>query len=89
MIPTGVALVLAIFLLTTGAAGQSAPNSQVPSDDEIRRILITLIDLSTHTSGLPRLPSNFHPKDPANPYDDCAEEQLYQRAPTHGRSRRG
>lgn len=39
---------------------------------------ITLADLSTHTSGLPRLPSNFHPKDPANPYVDYTPEQLYE-----------
>jgi serine-type D-Ala-D-Ala carboxypeptidase/endopeptidase len=39
---------------------------------------ITLVDLSTHTSGLPRLPSNFHPKDPANPYADYTPEQLYE-----------
>jgi CubicO group peptidase (beta-lactamase class C family) len=40
--------------------------------------VITLVDLSTHTSGLPRLPSNLHPKDPANPYADYSVEQLYQ-----------
>ena len=39
---------------------------------------ITLVDLSTHTSGLPRMPSNFNPKDPANPYADYTVEQLYQ-----------
>lgn len=39
---------------------------------------ITLVDLSTHTSGLPRLPTNLHPKDPANPYADYTVEQLYQ-----------
>jgi len=39
---------------------------------------ITLVDLSTHTSGLPRLPSNFQPKDPANPYADYSTQQLYQ-----------
>jgi len=39
---------------------------------------ITLIDLATHTSGLPRLPSNLHPKDPANPYADYTVAQLYE-----------
>jgi serine-type D-Ala-D-Ala carboxypeptidase/endopeptidase len=39
---------------------------------------ITLEDLATHTSGLPRLPSNLNPKDPANPYADYSVEQLYQ-----------
>jgi serine-type D-Ala-D-Ala carboxypeptidase/endopeptidase len=39
---------------------------------------ITLVDLATHTSGLPRMPTNFTPKDPANPYVDYSVEQLYQ-----------
>ena len=39
---------------------------------------ITLVDLATHTSGLPRLPSNMSPKDPDNPYVDYSVEQLYQ-----------
>jgi CubicO group peptidase (beta-lactamase class C family) len=38
---------------------------------------ITLADLATHTSGLPRLPSNFMPKDAANPYADYTVQQLY------------
>jgi CubicO group peptidase (beta-lactamase class C family) len=39
---------------------------------------ITLQDLATHTSGLPRLPSNLSPKDSANPYADYSVAQLYQ-----------
>lgn len=39
---------------------------------------ITLQDLATHTSGLPRLPSNLNPKHPDNPYADYTVEQLYQ-----------
>ena len=39
---------------------------------------ITLADLDTHTSGLPRMPSNFSPKDPANPYADYTAAKLYQ-----------
>jgi D-alanyl-D-alanine-carboxypeptidase/D-alanyl-D-alanine-endopeptidase len=39
---------------------------------------ITLIDLSTHHSGLPRLPTNMTPKDRANPYADYTVDQMYQ-----------
>ena len=39
---------------------------------------ITLVDLATHTSGLPRLPGNMKPKDPGNPYADYTVDQLYQ-----------
>jgi CubicO group peptidase (beta-lactamase class C family) len=38
---------------------------------------IMLLDLATQTSGLPRLPSNFAPKDPRNPYADYSVDQLY------------
>ncbi len=38
---------------------------------------ITLADLSTQSSGLPRMPSNFAPKDPLNPYADYTVERMY------------
>src|SRR2546421_5822242 len=38
---------------------------------------ITLVDLATHTSGLPRLSNNLKPKDMANPYADYTVEQMY------------
>ena len=38
---------------------------------------ITLADLATHTSGLPRLPANLAPKDMSNPYADYTVQQLY------------
>jgi D-alanyl-D-alanine-carboxypeptidase/D-alanyl-D-alanine-endopeptidase len=62
---------------------------EVKLDDPVSRYLpasakvperghpITLVDLATHTSGLPRMPANFRPKDPANPYADYTDEQLY------------
>jgi len=39
---------------------------------------ITLLDLATYTSGLPRSPGNFHPGDEKNPYADYTVAQLYQ-----------
>ncbi|MCG2583646.1 serine hydrolase [Massilia sp. TS11] len=38
---------------------------------------ITLADLASHRSGLPRLPDNMAPKDRRNPYADYGPEQLY------------
>ncbi len=45
---------------------------------------ITLVDLSAQHSGLPRLPGNFAPKDPANPYADYDAKALYAFAADHG-----
>ena len=38
---------------------------------------ITLVDLATHHSGLPRLPTDMTPADATNPYADYTVEQLY------------
>jgi len=38
---------------------------------------ITLRHLATHTSALPRLPGNFKPADPDNPYADYTVAQMY------------
>jgi CubicO group peptidase (beta-lactamase class C family) len=37
---------------------------------------VTLLDLATQRSGLPRLPDNLAPADPANPYADYDEKRL-------------
>jgi D-alanyl-D-alanine-carboxypeptidase/D-alanyl-D-alanine-endopeptidase len=38
---------------------------------------ITLVDLATHTSGLERMPTNFTPQNPNNPFVDYSAQQLY------------
>ena len=38
---------------------------------------ITLLDLATHMSGLPRFPTGHVPRDPGDPYADFGAEQLY------------
>lgn len=48
--------------------------SRVPSKDGRQ---ITLSNLATHMSGLPRLPNNLSPRDMANPYVDYTAEKLY------------
>jgi len=39
---------------------------------------MTLLDLVTQQSGLPRLPDNLHPADPRDPYADYRPADLYQ-----------
>jgi CubicO group peptidase (beta-lactamase class C family) len=63
---------------------------EVQLDDPVQKLLpdrklphgkgdrpITLVQLSTHSSGLPRMPSNFFPADPGNPYADYSEKLLF------------
>jgi len=38
---------------------------------------ILLVDITTHHSGLPRMPNNFRPADPTNPYADYSVQQMY------------
>src|SRR5215510_6730008 len=39
---------------------------------------ITLFDLATQSSGLPRMPANFTPKDMSNPFADYSVDQMYE-----------
>ena len=55
---------------------------------------ITLLDLATHTSGLPRVPNNLHFlylslfKNPSNPYADYRVEHLYEFLSKHTLARK-
>ncbi|MEO8115335.1 MAG: serine hydrolase, partial [Phenylobacterium sp.] len=57
------------------AAGYLPAGGRMP---ELGGKAITLADLATHTSGLPRLPTNFSPKDPTNPYADYTVDDLHR-----------
>jgi CubicO group peptidase (beta-lactamase class C family) len=50
------------------------PGTKVPARDGKK---ITLLDLAVQNSGLPRMPGNFAPKDPDNPYADYSVQQMY------------
>lgn len=75
---------------------QMVAQGKVKLDDPVRELLppgtvarpegaeITLLDLVTQHSGLPRLPDNFSPADPDNPYSDYRPLNLYQFLAGHG-----
>ncbi|PMQ15122.1 D-alanyl-D-alanine-carboxypeptidase/endopeptidase AmpH [Janthinobacterium sp. AD80] len=54
---------------------QLLPGYAIPAFDGRQ---ISVLDLATHTSSLPRLPDNFAPANPANPYADYTEERQRQ-----------
>jgi D-alanyl-D-alanine-carboxypeptidase/D-alanyl-D-alanine-endopeptidase len=68
---------------------QMVKQGTVKFDDPVRDLLppgtvakpagaeITLLDLATQHSGLPRMPDNFHPANPQNPYADYTAADLY------------
>jgi D-alanyl-D-alanine-carboxypeptidase/D-alanyl-D-alanine-endopeptidase len=45
---------------------------------------IALVDLSAQRSGLPRIPENMHPADPADPYAGYDAKALYAFVASHG-----
>lgn len=73
-----------------------AEEGKVKFDEPVRDLLppgaapkpngpeITLLDLATQHSGLPRMPGNFNPADPRNPYADYHSANLYQFLASHG-----
>lgn len=74
---------------TAALLAEMVERGEVKLDDPVNRYLpirlrvprqegrqITLVDLATHTSALPALPTNIHPKDVANPYADYTVEML-------------
>lgn len=74
-------------------------DGKVKADTPVRELLpegtvqkpegaeITLIDLAAQHSGLPRMPDNFAPADPNNPYVDYDAAKLYAFMGKHGVAR--
>jgi len=58
----------------TDPVAKYLPTVEMPE----RSLHITLQDLATHTSGLPRNPTNLFPQDSQNPYADYTAQLLYQ-----------
>src|SRR5271165_1075729 len=75
---------------------QMVEQGKVKYDEPVRELLpagavakpagseITLLDLATQHSGLPRMPDNFHPADSSNPYADYRAADLYAFLAKHG-----
>lgn len=77
-------------VFTTTLLAEMVARGEVALDEPVRAFLpdsvrvpsrggreITLLDLATATSGLPRLPGNMAPADSANPYADYEARDLY------------
>ena len=75
---------------------QLVEQGRVKLDEPVRQLLpagtvakptgteISLLDLTTQHSGLPRMPGNFKPADPDNPFADYRAVNLYQYISEHG-----
>ena len=78
------------------AMAQLISQGKIRLDEPVRELLppgtvakpegaeITLLDLITQHSGLPRMPDNFNPADPNNPYLEYRPANLYQFVAQHG-----
>lgn len=78
-------------IFTTTLLAEMVKRGEVRLDDPVAKYLpatvkvpvfgekqITLEHLATQTSGLPRMPDNFKPANPQNPYVDYTTEKLYE-----------
>jgi len=75
---------------------QMVEQGKVKLDDPVRELLptgtvqkpagseITLLDIATQHSGLPRMPDNFKPADESNPYADYHAADMYAFLARHG-----
>ncbi len=68
------------FELETPVRRLLGPDVTMPTRDGAE---ITLLHLTTHSSGLPRMPNNFRPADAGNPYADYTVAQLYEFLSSH------
>lgn len=68
------------FDLETPVRRLLGPDVTVPARNGAE---ITLLHLTTHSSGLPRMPNNFRPADAGNPYADYTVTQLYEFLSSH------
>ena len=77
-------------VFTSTVLAELVKEGKVKLDDPVQKYLparvhvparngkqITLGNLSEQNSGLPRMPTNFQPKDPSNPYADYTVQQMY------------
>ena len=77
-------------VFTTTMLAQMVANKKVKLEDPVQKYFpmnvtmptkngkeIEMGQLADHTSGLPRLPENFNPRDPANPYADFSKDEMF------------
>jgi serine-type D-Ala-D-Ala carboxypeptidase/endopeptidase len=80
------ALLLADMIVRGEVAASDPVANFLPDDVRVpyfESTPITLLDLATYTSGLPRMPANFAPRNASNPYADYSVEQLYDFVSNH------
>ncbi len=75
-------------MVATGKVAYDDPVAKFLPEGEVSmpardRKEITLLDLATHRSALPRMPDNFTPADASNPYADSTVEQMYEFLSNH------